>query len=226
MAARIGAASPHPSPLSARSKPSLFLRSQLAPYLGPSRRPLCRKQGVRAVPPERSCGSGAYADGACPRITCKLLDTPSASCDDIQERSLRLPYPQRKRPNHVRSYGRAARNFCPGSLGIWLWRGRLSTAGETRFCGFCHRTAVQEKRLGIRGVENVRFQGYRLERSRCYNTEDHRIRCTACHDPHRPVVTRVAYYDAKCLACHARRGGAAAPPCGEHLPARLPARTV
>lgn len=85
--------------------------------------------------------------------------------------------------------------------------GRLPTGGETRFCGSCHRTTAQEKRLGIRGVENVRFQGYRLERSRCYNPKDRRIRCTACHDPHQAVVTRAAYYDAKCLACHARDHG-------------------
>ena len=37
-----------------------------------------------------------------------------------------------------------------------------------------------------------------------------RIRCTACHDPHRDVETAAAAYDAKCGACHSR---AAAAPC-------------
>ena len=33
------------------------------------------------------------------------------------------------------------------------------------------------------GVANVRFQPYRLISSKCYDAEDSRIRCTACHDP-------------------------------------------
>lgn len=87
--------------------------------------------------------------------------------------------------------------------------GTLSTGGITAFCGACHRTAAQEKLLKIHGVQNVRFQGYRLERSRCYSVTDPRISCIACHDPHHAVVTRASAYDAKCLACHAP--GAAAP---------------
>lgn len=84
--------------------------------------------------------------------------------------------------------------------------GHLSTGGITNFCGSCHRTAAEEKVLGIRGVENVRFQPYRLQKSRCYNLRDRRISCLACHDPHRPVVTEESYYDSKCLACHALKG--------------------
>ncbi|MGH9445002.1 MAG: tetratricopeptide repeat protein [Terriglobia bacterium] len=94
--------------------------------------------------------------------------------------------------------------------------GRLSTGEITAFCGSCHRTAAQERLLQVRGVQNVRFQGYRLERSRCYNPSDSRISCIACHNPHRAVVTSAAYYDAKCLACHARTGAATmghAPAC-------------
>lgn len=87
--------------------------------------------------------------------------------------------------------------------------GRLSTGQMTAFCGACHRTAAMEKVLKIRGAQNVRFQGYRLERSLCYNPNDPRISCTSCHDPHQPVVTRASYYDAKCLACHALRGASA-----------------
>lgn len=85
----------------------------------------------------------------------------------------------------------------------------LSAGQMTQFCGACHRTDLEEKRLGIHGVENVRFQGYRLARSRCYNPRDNRIRCTACHDPHEDVATVASYYDTKCLACHALRGAPA-----------------
>ncbi|MGH9770777.1 MAG: multiheme c-type cytochrome [Candidatus Acidiferrales bacterium] len=94
--------------------------------------------------------------------------------------------------------------------------GRLSTDGLTAFCGACHRAAAQEKVLKIRGVENVRFQAYRLQRSRCYNPEDSRISCITCHDPHRPAAREARYYDAKCLACHGRSApsrAALARPC-------------
>ena len=55
---------------------------------------------------------------------------------------------------------------------------------------------------GPRGVLNVRFQPYRLANSKCYDTSDTRIRCSACHDPHSPLESNAASYDAKCGACH------------------------
>jgi cytochrome c peroxidase len=58
-------------------------------------------------------------------------------------------------------------------------------------------------------LNNVRFQPYRLFHSKCYS-DDRRISCTACHDPHEPVRQDAAYYDSKCAACHAPKGGAAA----------------
>ena len=79
-----------------------------------------------------------------------------------------------------------------------------STAEEmSELCGRCHRTWSQIAMNGPRGVLNVRFQPYRLTNSRCYNVADPRIRCTACHDPHGPLETKAASYDAKCGACHA-----------------------
>jgi hypothetical protein len=56
---------------------------------------------------------------------------------------------------------------------------------------------------GPRGILNVRFQPYRLANSKCYSPEDDRIRCTACHDPHRDLETQASAYDVKCAACHA-----------------------
>jgi hypothetical protein len=90
--------------------------------------------------------------------------------------------------------------FNPGSLG---------PTALNDFCGSCHRTALAEKLLGIRGVQNVRFQGYRLARSRCYG-DDRRITCTACHNPHEPLVRNAGFYDSKCLACHASKDKPAA----------------
>jgi hypothetical protein len=52
-------------------------------------------------------------------------------------------------------------------------------------------------------VENVRFQPYRLENSRCWGDGDARLTCAACHDPHKPLNHDPGAYDKKCLACHA-----------------------
>src|SRR5215475_11627542 len=81
------------------------------------------------------------------------------------------------------------------------------------FCGACHRSAEEivmaPKRIGMNGV---RFQPYRIFGSKCYS-DDRRISCTACHDPHESASHDEAYYDAKCLACHQPgRGSDAAKP--------------
>jgi hypothetical protein len=84
------------------------------------------------------------------------------------------------------------------------------------FCGQCHRTWSQIAAGGPRGIQNVRFQPYRLANSKCYDATDRRIRCTACHDPHRDLETSAGAYDAKCAACHsaaARRTKASARLC-------------
>lgn len=78
-----------------------------------------------------------------------------------------------------------------------------STAEEmSELCGRCHRTWSQIALSGPRGILNVRFQPYRLTNSKCYNTADARIRCSACHDPHGALAANLASYDAKCSACH------------------------
>jgi hypothetical protein len=80
--------------------------------------------------------------------------------------------------------------------------GKFDTEGQSQFCGACHRSWIQVQMLGIRGLENVRFQPYRIFKSKCYDHQDKRISCTACHNPHEELVTNAEYYDAKCLACH------------------------
>lgn len=73
----------------------------------------------------------------------------------------------------------------------------------SELCGSCHRTWSHIAANGPRGINNVRFQPYRLTNSKCYDATDPRISCTACHDPHGPVDTVASHYDAKCTACHA-----------------------
>jgi hypothetical protein len=95
--------------------------------------------------------------------------------------------------------------------------GRLNSEDISNFCGQCHRTWELVVRSGWRGVNNVRFQPYRLANSRCFDGTDHRISCLACHDPHQTVVRNDAFYDVKCLACHAASpsNGSVASPAGE-----------
>jgi hypothetical protein len=89
-----------------------------------------------------------------------------------------------------------------GDLKIQSLR-NLGAEAQADFCGSCHRTWSQVVLMDLPGPANVRFQPYRLANSRCYDTADPRIRCTACHDPHQELVTAVKSYDGKCLACHA-----------------------
>ena len=70
------------------------------------------------------------------------------------------------------------------------------------FCGACHRTREAVVAMGITGMDSARFPAYRLANSACFSMDDPRISCTACHDPHGPLVTEDSYYDAKCNACH------------------------
>ncbi|HEX4769505.1 MAG TPA: multiheme c-type cytochrome [Bryobacteraceae bacterium] len=79
----------------------------------------------------------------------------------------------------------------------------MTTEETSNFCGQCHRTWEQIAMNGPHGTANVRFQPYRLANSKCYDADDRRISCLACHDPHREVSHNNADYDPKCLACHA-----------------------
>jgi hypothetical protein len=56
--------------------------------------------------------------------------------------------------------------------------------------------------------EFTRAQGTTFLFSHCFTGGKDRIGCTTCHDPHRPLETVTARYEAKCLNCH---GGKRAP---------------
>jgi hypothetical protein len=71
------------------------------------------------------------------------------------------------------------------------------------FCGTCHTSFEQAMLMpGQAGINNIRFQPYRMFNSRGHNTDDPRIGCLACHNPHEKLRKETAYYDQKCLACH------------------------
>jgi hypothetical protein len=88
----------------------------------------------------------------------------------------------------------------------------LGTEELSNFCGSCHRTWEKVAMMGLRGVNNVRFQPYRLANSKCYDADDRRISCVACHNPHENVNRDPSFYDSKCTACHSpQTKGVAAP---------------
>jgi hypothetical protein len=88
--------------------------------------------------------------------------------------------------------------------------GLLSGDEQTQqFCAQCHRGNDEFSLLQSMEVNNVRFQPYRIFHSKCYS-DDRNIRCTACHNPHEPLREDAAYYDKRCLACHALKGQPAA----------------
>jgi len=78
----------------------------------------------------------------------------------------------------------------------------LGPVAQVDFCGACHRTSFDVFEARVKGVENVRFQPYRLEKSRCWGDGDARLTCIACHDPHKQLNHDPGAYDEKCLACH------------------------
>jgi hypothetical protein len=80
----------------------------------------------------------------------------------------------------------------------------LTPTSSIDFCGACHRTTMDVILSEPEpGAYTIRFQPYRLEESRCWQTtKDARLACTQCHDPHAPLVRDAHFYDQKCLACH------------------------
>jgi len=80
--------------------------------------------------------------------------------------------------------------------------GRLDRVDSVDFCGACHRTWEDVLTSGNLGIFNVRFAPYRLENSECWKQGDNRIRCIACHDPHKALSQDADSYDSACLQCH------------------------
>lgn len=113
---------------------------------------------------------------------------------------------------HEKAVEHAASVLKKGTMRVMPARLKGRTAEESsEFCGQCHRTWATIAAEGPHHIGNVRFQPYRLANSKCYDTTDSRISCTACHDPHKTDTSDVAYQDARCRACHegpAKKAGA------------------
>jgi hypothetical protein len=98
----------------------------------------------------------------------------------------------------------------------------LSPIDSIDFCGSCHRTFVDATlSLGeTTSTAVVRFQPYRLQQSQCWRaTQDARLTCVACHDPHTALNREPGSYDKRCLECHSPIGpGTAAEHVGKICP--------
>jgi len=79
----------------------------------------------------------------------------------------------------------------------------MSAEQASNFCGQCHRTWEEIVLIGRLDITDLRFQPYRLAGSKCFDTDDRRVSCVACHDPHKEVNTHSSDYDSKCQSCHA-----------------------
>jgi tetratricopeptide (TPR) repeat protein len=82
-------------------------------------------------------------------------------------------------------------------------RPRLATAPQVvALCAGCHspfgREVLPSDPLA------VRFPGTALTWSRCYAEGGGSLSCVTCHDPHKNAETAPAYYESKCLSCHAK----------------------
>jgi hypothetical protein len=102
------------------------------------------------------------------------------------------------------SHVKAIRQGEPGAKLIFNPAGLGGDELTQEFCAACHRGSEEFGLLSSMEINNVRFQPYRIFHSKCYS-DDRRIACTACHNPHEPLREDVAFYDKKCLACHATK---------------------
>jgi hypothetical protein len=86
----------------------------------------------------------------------------------------------------------------------------LSPTESVEFCGACHGSWWDVKLAHVTGPSTTRSAPYRLVTSKCWGKEgDERLKCTACHDPHKDLATDIASYDEACLRCHANGSAAA-----------------
>jgi tetratricopeptide (TPR) repeat protein len=80
---------------------------------------------------------------------------------------------------------------------------RASAAGVNQLCGRCHSQHLIEMPSSLTDPAWARFPGSTLPASRCYSESGAALGCVTCHDPHRDAETSGAFYETKCLSCHA-----------------------
>jgi len=80
---------------------------------------------------------------------------------------------------------------------------RFTAAQINVLCGACHRQASDlDDDTDWTNAWNVRHEPAYLHRAACFRNSNGALSCVTCHDPHQPLKTTAASYDAKCLSCH------------------------
>ncbi len=91
---------------------------------------------------------------------------------------------------------------------------KLTPRASVHRCGECHRREENFSTRDLRpeNLELVRFASVSLIQTACFIGQERlkaipgansRLDCMTCHDPHRQSETDPAFYNRKCLECHA-----------------------
>lgn len=94
----------------------------------------------------------------------------------------------------------------------------LPQAKLEAMCARCHRSAADVPLSTVDAGGTQRFQPYGLEMSPCYKKSKGKMTCLTCHDAHTNARTDAAFYEAKCLNCHAFNTGDPPPDQGGPCP--------
>jgi tetratricopeptide (TPR) repeat protein len=82
---------------------------------------------------------------------------------------------------------------------------RLAAVQINMLCGACHRQASDlDDETDWSNAWNVRHEPAYLHRAACFRNSNGALSCITCHDPHQPLSTAAASYDAKCVSCHSK----------------------
>ncbi len=73
---------------------------------------------------------------------------------------------------------------------------------EVQLCGKCHRLPDGGSEISPGNIRNVRFQSVGILQSSCFKESGGRLKCSTCHNPHRPVSRELEHYVNRCLSCH------------------------
>jgi tetratricopeptide (TPR) repeat protein len=82
---------------------------------------------------------------------------------------------------------------------------QTSTKDLTRLCNECHSLHSPEVARDVPRTDPIwhRSPGISFLWGHCVVESGERFDCLTCHDPHRPAETSAAFYEARCLSCHA-----------------------
>jgi tetratricopeptide (TPR) repeat protein len=70
-------------------------------------------------------------------------------------------------------------------------------------CSECHTPRTRDLKLTRDSPLAPRFPGVTLRWSLCYSESGGALDCVSCHNPHQDVETQAAWYESRCLECHA-----------------------